>query len=120
MKGLEYLYVFLIGGAICALVQLVIIRTKVTPARILVSLVIIGCILEASTAFKYMKEFAQSGVTVPLIGFGAALTNGAIEGARTGNFLNMIAGPLTATAVGIAVAVICGYLVALIFKPRTK
>ena len=117
---LTYLAVFGIGGLICLLVQILIIRTKITPARILVGLVIIGALLEGLTLFKPMENFAQSGVRVPLIGFGASLARGAIEGARQGSFLSVLAGPLKATAIGITVAVLSGYFFALIFKARTK
>jgi len=117
---LIYLWAFLIGGAICFLVQILIIRTKITPARILVGLVLIGVLLEGFTLFAPMESFAESGVKVPLIGFGALLARGAIEGARQTGVLGVLGGPLRAAAIGLTVAIMSGYLFALIFKARTK
>ena len=119
-KILTYLIVFASGGLLCAIAQLLIVRTKLTPARILVIFLCAGIILEAAGAFQYMRQYAQAGVTVPILGFGASLARGAIEGAQAYGFMGAFAGGLIATATGIGVAVVASFLVTLIFKPKTK
>jgi len=119
-KFISYLITFAIGGLICLLAQILIIRTKMTSSRILVLFVVIGAFLEGIQVFKYMEEFAGAGVRVPIIGFGASLARGAITGIKENGFLGLLSGPLTATALGITVAVLSAYLFALIFKSRTK
>ncbi len=86
-KILTYLIVFASGGLLCAIAQLLIVRTKLTPARILVIFLCAGIILEAAGAFQYMRQYAQAGVTVPILGFGASLARGAIEGAQAYGFM---------------------------------
>ncbi|MCL2797425.1 MAG: SpoVA/SpoVAEb family sporulation membrane protein [Firmicutes bacterium] len=117
---LTFLIVFAVGGSICAVAQILIIRTKLTPARILVIFLCAGILLETVGAFSYMRSFAHSGVTVPILGFGAALAKGAIEGAKQYGFMGAFSGGLTATAMGIGVAVFASFLVTLVFKPKTK
>ncbi|MCL2062014.1 MAG: SpoVA/SpoVAEb family sporulation membrane protein [Firmicutes bacterium] len=119
-KILTYLLVFASGGLLCMLAQLLIVRTKLTPARILVIFLCAGILLEAVGVFKYMLQYAKAGVSVPILGFGAALAKGAIEGAKTLGFMGAFAGGLTATAMGIGVAVCASFVVTLIFSPRTK
>ncbi|MCL2770738.1 MAG: SpoVA/SpoVAEb family sporulation membrane protein [Firmicutes bacterium] len=117
---LSFLYTFLAGGVIVLLAQILIVKTKITPARILVGLLVLGAILEAVTAFKYLEDFFGSGVTIPIVGFGAVLARGAIEGARATGFLGVLTGPLTAASAGLSVAIVSAFFMALIFKARTK
>lgn len=119
-KLLTYLIVFAVGGALCILAQILIIKTKLTPARILVIFLIAGIILEGVGLYKYIYAFAKSGISVPIIGFGAALSRGAIEMARKIGFIGAFAGGLTQTAFGVGVAVVASYLVTLIFSPKSK
>ena len=119
-KGLMFLIVFVSGGLLCAFAQLLIIRTRLTPARILVVFLCAGILLETVGVFRYIKEFAHSGVTVPILGFGATLAKGAIEGARQNGFMGAFSGGLTAAAMGIGVTVAASFLITLIFSPKTK
>ena len=115
-----YLWVFLIGGLICMLGQVLIIKTNITSARILVTFVMIGVALEAFGLFDYISEFARAGINVPIIGFGASLAKGAIAGAQSKGIIGAFTGGLEATAGGIAAAVGFAFLFGLIFKARTK
>lgn len=117
---LNYLYVFLIGGLICMLGQILVIRTNMTTSRILVSFVLLGVILEATTAYDYIYSVAQAGISVPIVGFGASLAKGAISAVRTKGILGIFTGGLEATAGGIAAAVIFAFIFSLIFRARTK
>ncbi len=119
-KLLTYLIVFAVGGGFCILAQLLIIKTKLTPARILVIFLVAGIALEALGVFKYIKEFAKAGATLPILGFGAALAKGSIEMARTIGFAGAFAGGLVATAYGVGVAVVASFIVTLIFSPKSK
>ena len=115
-----YLKVFAIGGLVCLIGQILIITTKMTSARILVSFLLLGVALEALGLFQPIKEFAGSGITIPIIGFGASLAHGAIDAGTTMGLLGVFTGGLTATAAGIAAAVLAGYIVGLIFNSKTK
>lgn len=117
---LDYLIVFLVGGFVCMIAQILIIRTRMTSARILVLFELIGVLLQAITLFEPIKEFAKAGITLPIIGFGASLAKGAIEGVKEFGILGIFNGGLTATSAGIAAAVGFGYLFALIFRARSK
>ena len=119
-KLLTYLIVFAVGGAFCLVAQILIIKTKLTPARILVIFLILGIALEAIGVFKYIKEFAKAGATLPIVGFGAALAKGSIEMALSKGFVGAFAGGLVQTAYGIGVAVVASFLVTLIFSPKSK
>ena len=112
--------VFVVGGLLCAFGQLLILKTKLTSARILVGYVTAGVILGALGIYKPLVEFAGAGATVPLTGFGYTLAHGAMEGAKSEGLLGAFTGGVTAGAGGIAAAVFFGYLAALIFKPRMK
>ncbi|MBR5947504.1 MAG: stage V sporulation protein AE [Clostridia bacterium] len=116
----DYLFAFLIGGAICAIGQLLMSKTRLTPARILVAFVTGGAILTALGLYEPIVKIGGAGATVPLTGFGYSLATGAIEGAREQGLLGAITGGLKATAAGITAAVVLGYLFALIFTPKTK
>ena len=117
---MDYLIVFLVGGTICALAQILVVRTTITTSRILVLFLSIGIILQTLGVYPYFKDFAKAGATVPIIGFGASLAKGAIDGAKTDGLLGVLQGGLTATAGGIAVAIFIAFIVALIFNSRTK
>ena len=116
----DYIWVFLIGGLICMLGELLIITTNITSARILVTFVLIGVFLEAIGVYDYISDFAKAGVNVPIIGFGASLAKGAIGAVKTHGFLGIFTGGLSATAGGIAAAIGFAFLFALIFKSHTK
>ena len=117
---MDYLKAFLVGGLICFLGQVLIDKTKLTPARILVSYVVIGVFLGAIGIYKPLVEFAGAGATVPLTGFGYALAKGAKEAVQAQGFLGIFTGGLKATAGGIAVAIVAGLLASLIFKAKDK
>ncbi len=116
----DYLWAFLIGGAICTVGQVLMSLTRLTPARILVLFVTSGVVLTALGLYSPVVEAGGAGATVPLTGFGYALATGAIEGAKTEGLLGAVTGGVKATAAGITAAVFFGYLFALIFTPKTK
>lgn len=111
---------FAIGGALCAIGQVLVLKTKITPARILVGYIVAGVILSAIGLYGPLADFAGAGATVPLTGFGHALTNGVKKAVQEIGFMGAFTGGLTATAAGIAAAVFSGALTALLFKPRPK
>lgn len=115
-----YLIVFGVGGLLCLIAQILIIRTKLTPARILVIFLILGIVLEGVGVYDYIFEVCQSGISVPIVGFGAALAKGAIEAARSVGFIGAFAGGLIRTAYGVGVAILMSYAVTLIFSPKGK
>lgn len=115
-----YALVFASGGLLCAIAELLIVRTKLTPARILVIFLIAGIILEGVGVYDYIFKFCQAGVSVPIVGFGASLAKGAINGARTYGFVGAFAGGLIRTAFGVGAAIVMSYIVTLVFSPKTK
>ena len=115
-----YLWVFLIGGLICMLGQVLIIKTNITSARILVTFVLIGVFLEAIGVFDYISEFAKAGINVPIIGFGASLAKGAISAVKSKGLIGVYTSGLEATAGGIAAAVRFAFLFGLIFKKKKR
>lgn len=117
---LDYLWVFLIGGFVCMLGQVLIITTKITSARILVTFVLVGVFLEAVGAFEYISDFAKAGINVPIVGFGASLAKGVIGAVETHGLLGVFTGGLSATAGGIAAAVGFAFLFAMVFRSHTK
>ena len=117
---LMYVKAFFVGGIICAIGQILIMRTKLTSARILVGYVTAGVILGALGLYKPLIDFAGAGATVPLTGFGYTLAHGAMEAVRSEGLLGAFTGGVTAGAGGIAAAVFFGYFAALIFKPKMK
>ncbi len=117
---MQYLWAFIIGGALCLIGQILIDKTSITPARILVIYVTLGVVLTAFGLYQPLVDLAGAGATVPLTGFGYALGKGAIEGAREHGVLGAITGGVKATAAGITAAVVLGYLNALIFTPKNK
>ena len=110
----------LVGGLFCAIGQVLIMKTQLTSARILVGYVTAGVILGALGLYKPIVDFAGAGATVPLLGFGYALARGAIEGVKETGILGAFTGGVTAAAGGIAAAVFFGYLAAVLFKPKMK
>lgn len=117
---LTYVIVFGVGGFMCVLAQFLIIKTKLTPARILVLFLVGGMVLETVGVYKYLMQVAQAGISVPIIGFGASLAHGAIDMAREMGFIGAFAGGLTRTAFGVGVAVVASFVISLIFKPKAK
>ncbi len=115
-----YLKVFLVGGLLCAVGELLVVKTKLTPARILVCYILAGVALSAAGLYGPLADFAGAGATVPLTGFGHALAQGVIMAVQEMGFIGAFTGGLTATAGGIAAAIFFGTLVALIFKPKIK
>lgn len=115
---MEYVYTFIIGGAICIIGQLLMDVTKLTAPRVLVILVVSGAILQGLNLYEPIAQLAQSGATVPLPGFGYALAKGAMEGAKE-SLLGAITGGVKAAAGGITVAIAWGYIIALIFNPKS-
>ncbi len=111
---------FIVGGIICVIGQILIDKTKLTPARILVVFVTTGAILGGLGIYKYLIDFAGAGATVPLLGFGANLAKGAIQEVQTSGLLGAFVGGVKASAGGIAAAVFFGYLASLIAKPKIK
>lgn len=117
---LTYLKVFLVGGALCAVGQILVDKTKLTPARILTIYVVAGVFLGAIGIYEPFVEWAQAGATVPLLGFGNNLAKGVREAVAKQGVLGAFTGGFTSAAGGICAAVFFGYLVALICKPREK
>ena len=122
MMSMLFMYVkaFFVGGAICAIGQALIMKTKLTSARILVGYVTVGVILGALGLYKPLIDFAGAGATVPVTGLGYLLAHGAMEAAKQEGILGAFTGGVMAGAGGIAAAVFFGYLAALIFKPKMK
>ena len=117
---MDYVKAFLIGGLFCLIGQILIDKTKLTPARILVSYVVAGVFLSGIGLYESVAEFAGAGATVPLTGFGHALAKGVREAVDEKGFLGVLTGGLKATAGGITAAVISGLIVSLIFKAKDK
>ena len=117
---LPYLRAFLVGGLLCWLAQILIDRTKLTPARILVVYVVAGVALGAMGVYRPIAEFGGAGASVPLTGFGYLISKGVREAVDQKGLLGALTGPLTAASGGIAAALVFGYLVALICKGKPK
>ena len=117
---MDYLKAFVIGGAICVVGQILIDRTKLTPARILVCYVVLGVILGGTGVYEKLANFAGAGATVPLTGFGNTLAKGVREAVQEQGVLGALTGGLKATAGGITAAVFFGFLAALVCNPKDK
>ena len=117
---MDYIKAFLVGGLLCMIGQILIDKTKLTPARILVSYVVVGVILGAVGVYEKLIAFAGAGATVPLTGFGYLLSKGVKEAIIQDGVIGIFTGGLKATAGGITVAIIAGLLMSLIFKARDK
>ena len=116
----EYLKVFAVGGILCAIGQLLIDKTKLTPARILTAYVVAGVILGAVGLYQPLADWAGAGASVPLAGFGNALAKGVKQAVEKDGLLGVFTGGFTASAAGICAAVFFGIIVALLFKPKEK
>jgi len=116
----ELIRCFVVGGLICVIGQILIDKTKLTPARILVIFVTTGVILGALGIYRKVIDFAGCGATVPLLGFGANLAKGAIEGVQNQGLLGAFTGGIKAASGGIAAAIFFGYIASLISKPKIK
>ena len=117
---MDYIKAFAVGGILCVIGQILIDKTKLTPARILVSYVVIGVILGALGLYKPLVEFAGAGASVPLTGFGYALSKGVKEAVQQDGFLGIFTGGLKSTAGGITAAIFAGLLAGFIFKAKDK
>ena len=117
---LMYLKVFAVGGALCALGQLLINKTKMSSARILVCFMLLGALLEITGAFGYMKEFAGAGVTVPITGFGSTLVKGALEGVKESGLIGAVTGGIKAAGAGLASVIFFGFVFALVSRSKSK
>ena len=117
---MDYVKAFLVGGVFCIIGQILIDKTKLTPARILVAYVVAGVVLGAVGIYKPLAEWAGAGATVPLTGFGYSLAKGVKEAVAEKGLLGAFTGGVTSTAGGIAAAIFLGVLVAFLFKPKPK
>ena len=115
---MDYVWAFVIGGGFCLIGQILMDATTLTAPRVLVIFVVSGVVLQAVGLYEPLVKLAGNGATVPLPGFGYNLAKGAMEGAEKG-FLEAIMGPLKATSAGIAVAIAFGYVISLIFTPKS-
>ena len=120
MDWISLLKAFVVGGAICVVGQILIDKTKLSPARILVLFVTLGAILGGLGVYQYLVDFAGAGATVPLTGFGNNLAKGAIEGVKNSGLIGAFTGGIKNAAGGIAAAIFFGYIASLIAKPKMK
>lgn len=117
---MDYVKAFLIGGLVCALVQILLDRTKLMPGRVMVLLVCAGAVLGFCNIYKPFQDFAGAGASVPLLGFGNTLWQGVKEAVDQSGFLGIFQGGFKASAAGICAALVFGYLSSFIFEPRMK
>ncbi|MCI5899913.1 MAG: stage V sporulation protein AE [Hominisplanchenecus sp.] len=117
---MDYLNAFWVGGLICALVQILLEKTKLMPGRVMVILVCTGAVLGALNVYQPFVEFAGAGASVPLLGFGNVLWKGVKEAVDEYGFIGIFMGGLKASAVGISAALVFSYLASLIFEPKMK
>ena len=117
---MDYIKAFLVGGILCLIGQVLIDKTKLTPAKILVSYVMIGVLLGGLGLYEKLVDFAGAGATVPLTGFGNTIAKGVREAIQKDGFLGIFTGGLQASAGGITAAMISGLLISILFKPRDK
>lgn len=117
---MDYLNAFLCGGLLCAVGQIIIDKTKLTPARILVGYVVTGVLLQAVGVYQYLVDWGGAGATVPLTGFGYTLAKGVEQAVAEKGLLGALTGGLAATAGGITAAMLFSLIAALIFKPGDK
>ncbi len=117
---MQYIISFIVGGIICAIVQVFVDKTKLMPGRIMVGLVCIGAILGAIGLYQPFLDWAGAGAGVPLLGFGNTLFKGIKEAVDSDGFIGLFRGGFTSSAVGISGALIMGYIAAVIFNPKMK
>lgn len=116
---LSFIKAFVVGGAICTVAQLLINYTKITAGKILVYFLLAGVFLQAIGVYQYIVDFAGAGATVPICGFGYLLAEGAIKGAKNGLY-GAFTGGIISAAAGVTAAIVFGYVIALIFKAKSK
>ena len=119
-KTMDYIKAFLIGGMICALAQVLLDRTRLMPGRVMVLLVVSGCILGFAGVYEPFARWAGAGASVPLLGFGNTLWKGVKEGIEKEGLLGIFKGGLTASSAGICGALVFGYLSSMVFQPKLK
>ena len=117
---MDYIKAFAVGGILCLIGQLLIDKTKLTPARILVLYVVLGVALSAAGVYQKLVDFAGAGATVPLTGFGHTLAKGVKEAIQKDGFLGILSGGLKATAGGITAAILCGLLASIFYRAKDK
>ena len=117
---MNYVWAFVVGGFLCVIAQILIDKTKLTPARILVFYVVAGVILTGIGLYQPLVDFAGCGATIPLTGFGYSLGKGVIEGVEKNTLLGIFSGGLSNTSAGITAAILFGFIIAIIFKPKEK
>lgn len=117
---MDYIWAFIVGGAICVVGQILIDETKLTSARILVIFVTAGVILTGLGLYEPLVKLGKAGATVPLPGFGYSLAKGVARGVKEKGLLGIFTGGITGTAGGIAAAIVFGYIISIIFTPKTK
>ena len=117
---MDYLYVFITGGILCLIAQIIMDNTKLVSGQILVIYIVAGVILTALGLYEPIVRFGGAGATVPLTGFGYSLVKGTVYAVSQDGLLGVLTGPLTATAGGITAAIVLGYIFAVIFSPKTK
>lgn len=117
---MDYIKAFIVGGIICAIAQILMDKTKLTPARILVLYVSLGAILGGLGIYEKLINFGGAGATIPLLGFGNSLSQGVIKAIDKDGIIGIFTGGLSATAGGISAAVFFGYVISLIFNPKSK
>ena len=115
-----YVKVFLVGGLICLIGELIEIKTKITPARILVLFLMVGAVLGGFGIYNYLVEWAGAGATLPITGFGNSLARGAIEGAKINGLFGAIGGGLMATSAGVAVSIGLSYMISFFVSSKSK
>ena len=117
---MDYVKAFIVGGIICVIGQVLMDKTKLTPARVLVLFVTSGVILQGLGLYQKLVDLGGAGATVPLPGFGYALAKGAVKGVKESGLIGAFTGGITATAGGITSAVVFGYMMAVLFNPKSK
>ncbi|MCR4430690.1 MAG: stage V sporulation protein AE [Tepidanaerobacteraceae bacterium] len=117
---MDYVMAFIVGGAICAIGQVLMDATKLSPAHVLVLFVTLGAVLSGLGLYEPLVEIGKAGATIPLTGFGHTLVRGVIEDVDKRGFLGIFTGGLTSAAAGITAAVVFGYLMSLLFNPKSK
>lgn len=117
---MDYIKAFIVGGIICVIGQVLMDKTKLTPARILVLFVTSGVILQGFGFYEKLVKIGGAGATVPLPGFGYALAKGAIKGVKEAGLIGAFTGGITATAGGITAAIVFGYIMSILFNPKSK
>ncbi|MGB7605067.1 MAG: stage V sporulation protein AE [Lutisporaceae bacterium] len=117
---MDYIKAFIVGGLICVIGQILMDTTKLTPARVLVLFVTLGAILQGFGIYQKIVDIGGAGATVPLPGFGYALATGAIKGVKESGLIGALTGGLTATAGGVTAAIVFGYMMSILFNPKSK